>query len=751
MDLINFTIPNRNGTLCLKLDKPFTFVFGGNGAGKSTCAKKIKELDKNCILFDSSFVSKNVFVNLGDNGSLTQSSSNKDSFSELFLEEAAVDENKILTNLQSLKKACSSKENDESNAFSKELGSYKLQNVDLMLYCKKCSSKISFDENKSYEDNFASLSVNTDGLIGYKNDDEFNVAVGQYQINSLLNVVTNKIKQNVAVDYWLENGSFEKDFCDKLKRYNANIDSIINIQKAFSASSDAGFQEWIKKGVELHDKLDSCLFFHSKNISGNVANWKKVIENDLLITKNSLVVYLTKISDFIVGLDQDYDEKWHDSLPKVHSSLVLLLGVVKSSLTALTQNKQFDCTIKDKPERDEVFTDSANLLEKLACHIFLKKAKEYFAPQFFGSQLSDLIKQHQSKLDGVIESCILTSTNAINKCLDELQSGVHISISKDNNSGKRRMSLSRQNGSLGTFSEGEIHQVGLAVFFARLNLEKPENKTIVFDDPMISLDVAKYHLFKRCLFNMRLTDPSLPNPNKIVLFTHNFHFLLCMLSVFSDGGNLSGENIANLWSLGKRGLRQIQNINSINCDDFSLLRLCIPDCKTSYDITLINWFLCRFYRVALDLRLRMIGEISQSDPEDDLEKLLKDNCINATDVVTAEAISQSLGSKIHQKEPIDINVLKETAKQTDDFFMLLGMPSPRLGIMIDGMKPITVDPSINSEKENPKELESFYLGILNVAKELYDKNDKSFQGYFRHSRYQITESVIQICGSADIS
>jgi ABC-type ATPase involved in cell division len=58
MDLINFTIPNRNGTLCLKLDKPFTFVFGGNGAGKSTCAKKIKELDKNCILFDSSFVSK---------------------------------------------------------------------------------------------------------------------------------------------------------------------------------------------------------------------------------------------------------------------------------------------------------------------------------------------------------------------------------------------------------------------------------------------------------------------------------------------------------------------------------------------------------------------------------------------------------------------------------------------------------------------------------------------------------------------
>jgi len=744
---IAFSIPGRGREDHLTIEKPFTFVLGGNGTGKSTCAKRIFEKDPNhCFLFNLDFIQKNVFVTSEEGENATISSDNKTSFTNLFIGADAVDQEKALNAAKVAKKECANEEEAQQNKFDKALADSKLPSRELRLFLDGFESKTSFDFTKTFKDNLAVFTLAASSPDPYHSEEDFQTALDRYNNDELTKTIVNAIKKDALLFSIISTGKLSDELRNDITNYNDNLSAMIECDKAFSSSNDSKFHEWIEEGVRLHTNTSSCLFCHSSNVKQSVEEWKGKLTEKGTASRKALRFAITTFQSQIESFSNSFGDNIIKLLPKLGKSVGDFQKFLLEIQESLAKRVQIDIEKFPTLSVDPSVQDSAKQYDSLCKHILLKGKFKYFAPFSFEKSINDKILSTQKALDDSLEKTARDSKSQINNFLVQMKSGIQISVSQNNAAGNRKLSLERdtEGSNFGTYSDGELHQIALAVFLSNLQRKKPEKSVIVFDDPVVSLDISKYHSFRNCLFDLKLTQTG---SNQIVILTHNFHFMLVLLSMFIDGGDLKKFDIMDLWAAGGNGFKKIEDPESITYDDFTLFGKAALQCSTYPEFVRLEWLLQRFPRVALDLKLRFYCQTSGQDPAKDLESIFTMDPAAETKKDELLFISDAFSKRLHDNKLPDPRNFQSEVVSVQSFFRLLGLPEPFTSVDLTNIVKISMpanesDISLNNEAP-------LVFRIIDSAKALYDLGDESFKAYFRHPRYQITESILNTVGTAD--
>jgi wobble nucleotide-excising tRNase len=533
---------------------------------------------------------------------------------------------------------------------------------------------------------------------------------------------------------------------DNIRTYNENLAAMVECDEAFSSSKDPKFHEWVEEGVRLHAGASSCLFCHSSNMEQSIEEWKEKLKEKGTASRKALQSTISSFQSQIQSFSNSFGDKVMKLLPKLGESVGDFQKFLLEIQESLAKRIQIDPGKFPTLSVDPSVQDSAKQYDSLCRHVLLKKKTQYFAPFYFEKSINDKIESTQKSLDDSLEKTAKDSKNQINNFLTQMKSGIQISVSQNNAAGNRKLSLERdaKGSNFGTYSDGELHQIALAVFLSNLIRKKPENSIIVFDDPVVSLDISKYHSFKKCLFNLRLTQLG---SNQIVIFTHNFHFMLVLLSMFIDGGDLKKLDIMDLWATGKSGFKKIEDPESIAYDDFTLFGKAASQCSTYPQFVRLEWLLQRFPRVALDLKLRFYCQTSGQEPAKDLESIfaMDPEAVAKRDELLL--INDTFSKRLHEKKLPDPQFFQTEVDSVRNFFRLLGLPEPFANVCLTNVEKISMPANqsdISLDDEAP-----LVFRIIDAAKSLYDSGDDSFKAYFRHPRYQLTESILNTVGTAD--
>ena len=389
---------------------------------------------------------------------------------------------------------------------------------------------------------------------------------------------------------------------------------------------------------------------------------------------------------------------------------------------------------------------------KLVLHLLLKDFRKYLAPFFLDSSLKKLIDSQKKSLDEKMNKEAEIKTDAINKILESLGSTMRVTIVQDNGGGSRKFTLSSAKGNIATSSEGELSELALAVFIYKIKNEKLNDAVIVFDDPVDSLDVSKYYKFRKTIFDLQLTLPEKGN-NQIVIFTHNFYFFMSLISCFLPGTSLYEKNILDVYSIGENGFKQIDKFEELLVDDINLLHRLLRSCKNSSEAYRILVLLPLITREGMDIRLKFSGITDPLNPKQSIQELYDKGIISEDVKAELLVLNQEDGSdsKYIKKNILGLPSVSKSdfinkLRRVNKFYKLLQLPE------IITKEEITCIESTIDDNIKAEELDStadFGFVIIDKANQLF-QSSKEACSHMRHPRYQLTESIINLTGSADI-
>lgn len=754
MKTYHFTIPRTHVDVDFVIKKPFSFVLGGNATGKTTCSIAISN-KANSFVFNDRFISKNVYVSLGNDNSGEISKSNKENLSSIFMGEDLAADAKILdkalqdkTTLRSLK----NKANNDFNIYLKE-NNRKL-NGKLEDFLSQFNSSSSYDKDKDLSDNLEKCIITPTNSQVFDSEEIFENEYLQFINNTLINDIYRQIKAiDVLRKCLFDGSSLEDEYQNDVISYNKNLQLIINNEKVFSDNSTSKFQEWIKDGLSFQDGHKVCVFCHAENRENEFARWKTAIENNASQIKARLHNRIVKQIGEIDSLLQKQKENLSHFLPKAYQSIIEIKATLESVKEKLEGSSIIDENLTKTYIIENVIKSESEIEYKLILHLLLKDFKKYLAPFFLDFSLKKVIDSQKKSLDEKMNKEAEIKTDAINKILESLGSTMRVTIVQDNGGGSRKFTLSSANGNIATSSEGELSELALAVFIYKIKNENLNNAVIVFDDPVDSLDVSKYYKFRKTIFDLQLTLPEKGN-NQIVIFTHNFYFFMSLISCFLPGTSLYKKNILDVYSIGENGFKQIDKFEELLVDDINLLHRLLRSCKNSSEAYRILVLLPLITREGMDIRLKFSGITDPLNPKQSIQELYNKGIISENVKAELLTLNQDDGSdsKYIKNNILDLPSVSKSdfiskLQRVNRFYELLQLPKIITNEEITYIES-TIDDNIKAEELNSTA--DFGFTIIDKANQLLLQSSKDATSHMRHPRYQLTESIINLTGSADI-
>ena len=623
---IEYSNKESKKKISIPIDRKMIFIYGKNGSGKTTLSRSIKMEDG--YVFNEDFIYKNVYVIQNDGAKVDPVT--KNNFSELLIGEEEIAIKKEIVKHEDYSKIIIQKIKDKNVIINSLLNKNKLSEEDNIL-TKSLDKDFQYDYNKTEDEQFESYNYSSKLVQSITNDDELNVKVKQLEKQENLVVLNDQIESNTLLKAFLYSDKETINlFNGEISYIKSNEETITTLEKmAKEKNIDSKYFETIKVCLDIQKEtnVNKCFLCGTENVLEHINEWNTIINDKTITARDNLKKKINKSIDnasSILNSKKIYllvapktIECIEDFTKKMHE---INLSIDKKRYDLLTcNNKDVDFEIRDIKE----------VKESIRNYLLKPYEKEMTFLNSLNQSIEKEIKNKKENLEKLLSQNSKKNEESINSILAELGLRKEMKISVDRYGGSLKYKMDIKNGSLNTLSDGQKHKLALAIFLNYIKDKEIENKLVVFDDPVVSLDESGYHMFKSYIINNVMTKDIEKSPYLIIL-THNFNYLYVQISNI-----ISNEKFKENSIVYKLTTDSIQNLDFhyFELDDIALFKECLS--KMTYQFQLIDMssIYLKIFRIFLDLTLRIKGipdtgnpsiEIEKLDVNEDIKKELKD-------------------------------------------------------------------------------------------------------------------------------
>ncbi len=707
--------------LKLEADKKVYFIYGKNGVGKTNLSSTLYKEDYEVIAFNNDFINKHIYITTEDGEQITASTTEQLT-NLLVIDEDTIVLRKKLEKIEGEKKQTSKVEFDNKyvNILSQHIDKDIINYIDKNIIVKKQYQVIS---SKFFEQYI----INQKNSCSIKTDKQFEQEIEKLKNN---NIIQNFIKE-------LNNKKIRKfineihDFNNRIEIYNNLIGEIKKISNYKLEKNNV--EEWKKTGIEIHENKHECLFCNGK-LGEKYIQIKKYykdksiialekIKNDIryVINNIELVTNQENYKNLKLGLTKELE-----SLNQLSIELKVILNNIEKIEKVYDEKKI--TKIKFELEDNSLITLDKELIKyhtisQLETYINYKIENKINV-----EKIRDLKDSIDVKYNLLIENDILQ----INEHINSLGLTEKIVLKPLNQNGKKRIELKINNKKISQISDGEKHKLALGIFLTKLYKGDMNNKIIIFDDPVVTLDIQTYFNFKDNV--IELINKKLEETNaKLIILSHDIHYLYIQTSAKKK---LSEENFI-FYKMFKNGKLKKQDIDFLKIDDISFLNNIVTKIKTAEEFILTVPLVFKIFRHNLDLVARLQGVNNKfTMPEHIIQELLNLNFIVCEEKDTLQKVSNEISSIKGEKE-ISVLEVKEIYIKFNEAMGILKLP---FNLNFDRFN---FDDNIKLNLLKNKYESTLEFDILNQLAKIILKNEKSNEkNYLSHPNNQLTRNIL---------
>ena len=316
--------------------------------------------------------------------------------------------------------------------------------------------------------------------------------------------------------------------------------------------------------------------------------------------------------------------------------------------------------------------------------------------------------------------------NNINEKFKKFGLNKNIKIIVDKRSTPHKFTYTIKNhNNINELSDGQKHKLALAIFMNYIEEQDLDNKTIVIDDPVVSLDISSYILFKQYLLN-NLIQKHFGESTKLILLTHDITYLYIQVSNIFENPHM--RDITQIFKLNGETVENIP-LDFIKTDDITLFRDAINNISNLTELRILNAIINKIFRIEIDLKLRFFGK-SYTDgigidglPYDKLQKK------------KLNEYKRHIVKTSRREQPNDSDIQQS--------FVFLKKASEMLGFdeFITSEHILNIDKIIKEQIDGPIQYDLFKI-IESVQKFLKSNDNEDFKNYIEHTRNSYTRNII---------
>ena len=717
---ISFENYETKNTINFCCTKPFVLIYGKNGSGKTTFSRH--ESFDTKFVFNEDFIYENVY-NI-DNTGANQTVKTKENFSGLWLGEKIVSIRKEITVLINIEKEFK----DTYNKEIKTINDYLLKNqiiIDLDAKISQLADKTFILDVDNYKSQLSAYSCNFNYENNISDRDDFKSKLQYLNKNDLYNLLLSKIKSSDLLSNIILNmdNKYLENINTTLKFLNDGlqiINSVETIYKEEDITPDLAVK--IKEWYHIHKDRETCLFCGNINIAKAIEKWKTVFTNEFVKEKDKLIDLISKDIQYCESIINE-KVRFMEVDEAIISCIDSIMNELKKYQENINKNIFQQIILKfDMPKKE--FLDRMILIENLG-NFTLEQKKNIFG--FYSNSLVWLNNEKKKLLDltdNMMNESGEITAKKINNIFERLGLNKSITISVDKHSTPHKFVYSVQNHkNLNELSDGQKHKLALAIFLNSLEENDLNNQTIIIDDPVVSLDIMSYILFKNYLKS--LTTSFSPS-TRLILLTHDISYLYLQLSnVFEDE---KMKNITEIFKINGSGIKPIP-LDLLKTDDITLFHMALDTISTLEELAILNSIINKIFRIILDLRLRFYG-ISITDG-------IGINLLPITDLKkeTIKEASNHIMKTSRNQKALATDILA-SLKYLRDICNILGILN-----FIDDSKIANVEKVINNNLSGDSKNIVFEI-IETVSNFLKTSINDDLRNYVEHTRNSYTRNLI---------
>ncbi len=288
---INYNSPETGNKFTLNTNKSFIFIYGKNGSGKTTFSKS--DCFDSEFVFNVDYVNKNIYT-VNESGAC-QTSTNRNNFSNLWIGEEIVKQEKIVEKYKKEYDDYSTKLNDLKTSIQNEL-QRNLVNIpinyseytddDYLIDCDKI--------NEEYEKYTCDM-LETDIV----DDEALSSMVKSVKLDTNLSLMLTSINTNENLKKFSD-GNFDSlksinDLITVLKNESVECEKIKEQLSNDSVEYNEELITMIKSWLHIHETREKCLFCEHDNIIKAKEKWNSIINNKYNEDKEKTVKFIQNI------------------------------------------------------------------------------------------------------------------------------------------------------------------------------------------------------------------------------------------------------------------------------------------------------------------------------------------------------------------------------------------------------------------------------------------------------------------------
>lgn len=597
---IEFNHPETGSSYKIDTDKKFIIIYGKNGSGKTTLSRSLN-FEKG-LVFNEDFVNSNIYT-ISESGA-TLSSDNKKNFSKLWIGEDIVSQGKIVEELNTVINENTHLKDVTVQNLKLELGKSIGQNeVDLNQFIINDFNCIEIDLEKN-SDKFKCLNYKETSIIDDLSLDKEVVAIKN---DGILNLFHSKISKNIYLKEIFVNGNnliITNEINEKLneiKEYEEKLKMIELILSGKNITQELSTMigQWLK----VHESRTSCLFCGNDDISEVKTEWKEIFDSEAKILKHKLIDIFDGLIRDIEAILADKDE-----FNKVIAKTINELEILRRELVAKKGEIEINNFINFNLDPIESSIELVSIDQKIN-HVFNYIVNKYIDKlTFFASNETALRRKRESeknRLSILMDENGKKYSDGINEVLGRLglDKAIDFNVNRRTNPYTYEFTL-LNNRELKTLSDGQKHKLALAMFLYSLKGKNYKDKSIVIDDPVVSLDVLSYHQVKAYLINNLISTFQNNGDVSLVLLTHNINYLYIQLSNIFENEHM--RELTEVYRLGTGSLSKVE-LDIFRTDDITLFKTTLKEVSGILGIQLLSNMILKIFRIMIDLRLRFLG------------------------------------------------------------------------------------------------------------------------------------------------